>query len=85
VRNAGAGSYTRIGGEAVSSMETLPRMPELELLRDRLAEVERWPDTSVREIALRFLREQLSRVGREIRSLEFLKATRAYSAAATGS
>jgi hypothetical protein len=65
------------------STEALPRIPELELIRGRLAEVERWADTPVREVALLFLREHLSAVGREMRSLEFLRATRAYSAGST--
>jgi hypothetical protein len=79
--NAGQGFGTDMDEEAVLSTGALPRLPELDSLRDRLAEVEGWADTPVRAVALRFLREHLSTLGREIRSLEFLEATRAYSAA----
>jgi len=58
----------------------LTQLNELELLRRRLAEVEGWSDTSVRDIALRFLHEQVASLGREIRSTGFLGTVLAYAA-----
>jgi hypothetical protein len=58
----------------------LTPLDELELLERRLAEVERWSATSVRDIALRFLHEQVTSLGREIRSTGFLGAVLAYAA-----
>ena len=54
----------------------LTPLNELEILQRRLAEVERWSDTSVRDIALRFLHEQVTSLGREIRSTGFPSARR---------
>lgn len=54
-------------------------LDELDLLRRRLAEVQRWGANPVRDIALRFLREQLTSLGRQIRSPEFLGAVEAYA------
>lgn len=52
---------------------------KLNLLRRRLAEVERWAANPVRDVALRFLREQLTALGREIRSPDILGAVQAYA------
>ena len=54
-------------------------LDELDLLRRRLAEVQLWGPNSVRDIALRFLREQLTSFSREIRSPDFLGAVQAYA------
>jgi len=62
----------------VATMVLTPQ-DELDLLRRRLAEVERWADNPVRDIAKRFLRDQLTALGREIRSPEFLGAVQAYA------
>ena len=58
----------------------LTPLDELELLQGRLAEVERWSATSVRDVALRFLHERVTSLGREIRSTGFLEAAQAYAA-----
>lgn len=42
-------------------------LDELALLQRRVAEVEAWRPGSVREIALRFLREQLTLLTRDLR------------------
>ena len=58
----------------------LTPLDELELLQARLAEVERWNATSVRDVALRSLHERVTSLGREMRSTGFLEAALAYAA-----
>jgi hypothetical protein len=57
----------------------LTPLEELDRLRRRLDEAERWADTPVRDVAVRFLREQLTTFARELRSPEFLRALQAYA------
>jgi hypothetical protein len=68
-----------VEGEGEMAAMVVTPLDELDLLRRRLAEVERWKANSVRDVALRFLREQLTALGREIRSPEFLRAVQAYA------
>jgi hypothetical protein len=56
------------GGESDVTAQVPTPLDELDLLQRRLAEVQCWGPNSVRDIALRFLREQLTSFSREIRS-----------------
>jgi len=58
---------------------TFTPLEELDRLRRRLAEAERWADTPVRDVAVRFLREQLTTFARELRSPEFVRALQLYT------
>jgi hypothetical protein len=68
------------GGESDVTTQVPTPLDELDLLQRRLAEVQCWGPNSVRDIALRFLREQLTSFSREIRSPDFLGAAQAYAA-----